>query len=150
MIYKAKYITITVIVVAIGLFADYYYRPYIYSNNIYDFHLADTISSWACVIGAPFFSLIMQSFPKRELQVILKSILAMYLVEFIQLIPSLGTFDWYDVIATFIGSFITLGIYYRIGREKKELNTYLKKLRYLFNGYFSNRNYTTNIRELLS
>jgi len=126
--YKVNYILIVVIVVTIGLFADYYYRPYIYTNNIYDFHLADTISSWVCVIGAPFFSLIMQSFPKRELQVILQSILAMYLVEFIQLIPPLGTFDWYDVIATFIGSFITLGIYYRIGREKIELKIFLRRL----------------------
>jgi len=53
-------------------------------------------------------------------------ILTIYFVEFIQLIPSFGTFDWFDVIATTIGGFITLGIYNKIGREKKELNTYLK------------------------
>lgn len=70
--YKVNYILIVIIVVTIVLFAVYYYRPYIYTNNIYDFHLADTISSWACVIGAPFFRLIMQSFPKRELQVFLR------------------------------------------------------------------------------
>ena len=122
--FRIRYFIIFFIIVTIGLIANYKYRPYIYSNNLYDFGIADTIGSLVCVIGASFSYLSFQTSSKSELSSIAKIIVAMYILELIQLLPFIETFDWQDLVAITISSIITLYIYYKIGKDNKKLKVY--------------------------
>ena len=79
----------------IGAILSKTYRPYIYENNINDFHLADTITSWICV---PALSLFFWGISKDKFQkCFIGSFLGMLFCEFF-----LGlTFDLHDIIAIF-------------------------------------------------
>lgn len=126
--YRVRYFIVFVIVVSIGLIANYTYRPYVYSNNLQDYGLADTIGSLVCVIGASFSGLSFKVSSKSELRSIKIAIIVMYILEFVQLPPTWGTFDWKDLVAITISSIITLWIYSKIGKEREKLKIYLAKL----------------------
>jgi hypothetical protein len=55
---------LSVLLSLLGILLSYTYRPYIYSNYIFDFHLADTIGSWVCIPAASLFLGCTTKFPK--------------------------------------------------------------------------------------
>lgn len=50
-----KYIILGSSIGIAGLILSHTYRPYIYENHIYDFHIADTIGSIVCVPAATYY-----------------------------------------------------------------------------------------------
>lgn len=82
------------------------YRPYIYENNIYDFHFADTISSWVCI---PSATLMGWGYHKRYSfgKYILLSLIAFTIYE----LTVSSKFDYYDLGAQFLSAGITYLIY---------------------------------------
>jgi hypothetical protein len=78
------------------------YRPYIYQNQIDDFHIADTLGNIFAVPAATLFLTGIQLKTTKTFKVILAMILGFVLYEFISL-----TFDIYDIIATILSGGIT-------------------------------------------
>ncbi|MDR2805463.1 MAG: hypothetical protein LBB85_07455 [Dysgonamonadaceae bacterium] len=98
----ALYISLFLVVITILL--NQTYRPYIYQNKICDFHLADTLTSWVSVpAGSLFFWGISHD---RFFKGFIGSWAGSIVYEFIGL-----TFDWLDIIALFLSSGLTYGIY---------------------------------------
>lgn len=60
------YWTISISAVIIGQILTQTYRPFIYSNNIFDFGLADTIGSLVSVIGLCFFFWTFKTYSNEE------------------------------------------------------------------------------------
>lgn len=91
------------------------YRPFIYKNNLNDFHLADTLSSWICVpAGSLFFWSISNA---KFIKCLICSLLGFLAYEFIGL-----TFDWFDIIVLFLSGGITYLVY--IVYKRKVLKNY--------------------------
>lgn len=90
------------------------YRPYIYENHIFDFHLADTIGN---LVAVPSLSLLLLAMRKYESlsKAILYSIFVFTLYEIIPF----GTFDFYDLIATYISGLLTYLIFLLFKRVNK-------------------------------
>ncbi|OAV72150.1 hypothetical protein Barb4_00083 [Bacteroidales bacterium Barb4] len=94
------------------------YRKYIYENNIFDFHIADTISSWFCI---PCASLFFYGTYNRYsfVQWICFSVIAFIILEFLskQGLGTSLTFDYYDIIVILISGLITYLIYLLLKRR---------------------------------
>lgn len=119
---RKKYIFIGILLALIGIILNYTYRIYVYKNNIYDFHFADTIGSILCVPSSSFFFYgIYRKYKFKEL--IFKSTIAFIIYEFFTIAPVHGTFDYFDLIAILIGASITYFIYL-ICRYKSSQNNY--------------------------
>ena len=108
------YLFISVGIVATGIILTQTYRPYIYSNDLYDFKFADTIGSLIAVIG---FCFLLWGFKDYSNSTMNKQILGAVLVysviwEPLGLLGIWGTFDWYDMIAAGIS-----GILAFVGKE---------------------------------
>ena len=101
-----KYIISGVSVGIIGLILSHTYRPYIYENHIYDFHIADTIGSIVCV---PAATLLFYGFTDKyyigKLTLIITLTYIFY--ELLGLLNIHGTFDLYDIIAIIISGICT-------------------------------------------
>lgn len=101
-----KYIISGVSIGIIGLILSHTYRPYIYENHIYDFHIADTIGSIVCV---PAATLLFYGFTDKysigKLTLIITLTYLFY--EFLGLLNIHGTFDLYDIIAIIISGICT-------------------------------------------
>jgi glycopeptide antibiotics resistance protein len=84
-----------------------FYRPYIYSNQINDYHIADTLGNSLALIAAVFICLFLltSNFKKgRELLVLVVLIFIVY--ELMQ--PLLGKpIDIWDIVATVISGLIS-------------------------------------------
>lgn len=99
------------------------YRPYIYSNHIFDYHFADIIPSLFCVpVAYSFVCLIYGVFDKSidKLKLILSCAVGFYLYEFVDFL--LGGGDWYDCIAIAIGTIVTFIVrvlHQQINKESK-------------------------------
>lgn len=103
----------TIILFAILFFVAYLgttvYRPFIYSNQIFDYHLADIIPSLFCVpVAYSFVCSVYGFFDKRldKFKLILSCAVGFYLYEFVDFL--LGGGDWYDCIAIAIGTLATV------------------------------------------
>jgi hypothetical protein len=86
-----------------------YYRPYIYSQNIYDFHIADTLGNSLGTIAAVFIFLFILGGEKSRDNFLIKTIIISVAVyEMAQ--PLLGKpIDAWDIVATiFSGGFCLL------------------------------------------
>jgi hypothetical protein len=103
------YFIILIIVIVSGLLLSLIYRPYIYSNNYFDFGFADTIGSLVSVIGLCFFYWSFKSYSNNEKNKhIIISVLVYSLIwEPMGLIGIHGTFDWKDIVATIISGILT-------------------------------------------
>ena len=89
---------------ASGILLSYTYRPFIYDNRLYDYHIADTIGSLVCVPTSVFF---LYSFSKTKNSfsiLILKFAICFILYEFLSLTKLHGVFDFYDIIAILISA----------------------------------------------
>ena len=98
----------------LGIVLSNIYRPYIYENHIFDFHLADTIGN---LVAVPSLSLLLLAMRKYESlsKAILYSIFVFTLYEIIPF----GTFDFYDLIATYISGLLTYLIFLLFKRVNK-------------------------------
>ena len=88
-----------------------YYRPYIYSNNIYDFHIADTIGNSLGTIATVFILISLFSRDSSHGYFLVNVItVSIILYEFAQ--PLLGKqIDPFDIVATVITGGICFVIY---------------------------------------
>lgn len=87
------------IISGIGLVLSLTYRPYIYSHHISDFHFADTIGNIFAVPAAYLLFFVMFKNIKYTKSFILLLVFICWTLY--ELLLS-NTFDWYDILATFI------------------------------------------------
>lgn len=106
---QKTYLTLSISIVIIALLLTYFYRPFIYNNNINDFGFADTIGSLASVLGACFFLWGVKIYSKREMnkQILMATFVYTILWESLGFIGIHGTFDWKDIVAGLISGGLT-------------------------------------------
>ena len=98
------------------------YRPYIYSNDIFDFWIADTIGNFTGTIAIIFFDLAGVNPKYKQGRIFLIIItLGLIVYELIQyILPGTNTCDWKDIIATLIAGLISWGIYELVNKKYPE------------------------------
>jgi hypothetical protein len=85
------------------------YRPFIYSNNIDDYGIADSIGNSGGIIVQIFFMLAILNSPgKKVFRVIGFIVIGYILYEILQPYLPRGVFDWKDIYGTLIGGIISL------------------------------------------
>jgi len=107
--YSKKHIAAIILglfIAIIGIILSNTYRPYIYKNQIYDFHLADTIGNWVAIPASTLFFWGIKKGRRKFTKELSTAILAILIYEF-----TLSTFDWWDVLVTFISAGITYLFY---------------------------------------
>jgi hypothetical protein len=88
------------------------YRPYIYSNDIFDFWIADTIGNFTGTIAIVFFDFTGINPKHKQGRIFLVIItVGLMVYELLQYFSPKSILDWRDIIATFIAGLISLGIY---------------------------------------
>jgi len=104
-LYRRISILVSIMLLLISIILQCFYRPYIYHNHIFDFHIADTFTSWLCV---PCGTCLLWGLHKtgRFVKILLSSFVGFLLYEFVGL-----TFDWYDIIALSVSTGITYVFY---------------------------------------
>ena len=91
----------------LGLLLAFTYRPFIYSNHINDWHLADTIGNIVAVPAAAFFFYAMHKSVRYTKLAILVQVFFIWCFYEVALSQ---TFDWWDILATMIMCFVTYPI----------------------------------------
>lgn len=107
---KKVYLLLIMNIVISILFVNIY-RTYIFVNQIFDFHIADSLLNLIAVI---VFSNIIFIVDKKDLYknkltecvTIISPVLGLLIYEFSQNYLNIGTFDTYDIIFTLIGGII--------------------------------------------
>ncbi|MDH3321828.1 MAG: hypothetical protein OEM04_02500 [Flavobacteriaceae bacterium] len=88
------------------------YRPYIYSNNIDDYGIADSIGNLGGIIVQIFFMLAILNSPGKKVFRVIGFVVIGYIIyEILQPYLPHGVFDWRDVYGTLIGGVISLFIW---------------------------------------
>lgn len=109
---RAVYLMITVILLCTGYFLNSIYRPYIYSNNITDFGIADAGNNLIFVPGVHFLLLLIRNKPLTtylgDILLILGVYMSIELFQLFGLIP--GTFDWQDMTGLVIGAMVAFAL----------------------------------------
>jgi len=97
------------------------YRPYIYSNDIFDYWIADTIGNLTGSIAIIFFEFSIVN-PTHRLGRILLILITLGLIvyELFQYFSPRSILDWRDMIATLIAGLISWGIYEFLFKKLKE------------------------------
>ncbi|AZQ64076.1 hypothetical protein EI427_18125 [Flammeovirga pectinis] len=111
--FKSYYFFFFILFFSIAFILNNYYRPYIYTNNINDFGLADMASNLFFIpIGCVFFWMLSKTMTKKtkELDVIISFVLLSLHEALSYFIPFLGVFDFKDILALFIGAVIAFYI----------------------------------------
>ena len=97
------------------------YRPYIYSNEIFDFWIADTIGNFTGTIAIIFFDFAGINPRYRQGRIFLIIItLGLIVYELLQYFSPKSIFDWRDIIATLIAGLISWGIYELVNKKFPE------------------------------
>ena len=90
----------------------FYYRPYIYENNINDLGIADSIGNLGGIVVQIFFGLLLlNSSKKKGFRVIAFFVVGYILYEIVQPILPRGVFDWLDIYGTVLGGIVGLLLY---------------------------------------
>ena len=90
----------------------YYYRPYIYENNINDLGIADSIGNLGGIVVQIFFGLLLlNSSKKKGFRVIAFFVVGYIFYEIVQPILPRGVFDWLDIYGTVLGGIVGLLLY---------------------------------------
>ncbi len=90
----------------------YYYRPYIYENNINDLGIADSIGNLGGIVVQIFFGLLLlNSSKKKGFRVIVFFVVGYIFYEIVQPILPRGVFDWLDIYGTVLGGIVGLLLY---------------------------------------
>jgi len=88
------------------------YRPYIYSNDIFDYWIADTIGNLTGTIAIIFFDFAGVNPKLKQGRIFLIIItIGLIIYELLQYFSPRSILDWRDIIATLIAGFISWGIY---------------------------------------
>jgi hypothetical protein len=93
------------------------YRPYIYSHNMNDFGLADSIGNLGGILVQTFIGMtLLNPSRKQGLRLILLFIVGYIVYEILQPFLPRGTFDWMDIYGTLLGggfgTLIFLGLHW--------------------------------------
>ena len=89
------------------------YRPFIYSNNINDYGIADSIGNSGGIIVQIFFSLALLNSPSKKVFNLIGFIVIGYIIyEILQPYLPRGVFDWKDVYGTLIGGVISILVFF--------------------------------------
>ena len=97
------------------------YRPYIYSNSINDFGIADTIGNFWGTFTQIFFMLFLLYPTYKNGKFFFPFFVIGYILyEVWQLFLQGSHFDWKDIIATIIAGLISYIVYLLIYKRKKE------------------------------
>ncbi len=97
------------------------YRPYIYSNDIFDYWIADTIGNLTGTIAIIFFDFAVVNPKHRQGRIFLIIItLGLIVYELLQYFSPISILDWRDMIATLIAGLISWGIYEFLFKKLKE------------------------------
>ena len=105
-----------ILIAAVGLILSHTYRPYIYSHNLFDFHLADVIGSIVCVPSSVLFFYGMD--PRYSVKKYTVYATIVYIsYELLGLFNIHGTFDIYDIIAIISSAFCFYRIYIRLSKK---------------------------------
>ncbi len=105
------------------------YRPYIYSNQINDFHIADTLGNTFGTLPTIFFLIAILSKDTEKGNYLIK-LGTLGVVVFELAHPLLGKpIDIWDILATFLAGFVSYLIYNGIfkGKQLGDANTIQKK-----------------------
>ena len=110
--HKKIFFKISIIILIIGIVLSNIYRPYIYSNKINDFGLADVIGSLISVIVFCTFVWSQKDYLDKEknIHILLAVFIYAFLWEFLGYINVYGTFDIKDVFAACFSGLITFFI----------------------------------------
>ena len=104
------------------------YRPFIYSNNIDDYGIADSIGNSGGIIVQIFFMLaVLNSQGKKIFRVIGFIVIGYILYEILQPYFPRGVFDWKDIYGTLIGGLISLFVLIIIKKIVKNKVIYVFK-----------------------
>ncbi len=107
------------------------YRPYIYSNDIFDFWIADTLGNFTGTITIFFFDFAGVNPQYKQGRIFLIIItLGLIVYELVQyILQGTNTCDWKNIIATLIAGLISWGIYELFNKKyhEKELTPHNKK-----------------------
>jgi VanZ family protein len=88
------------------------YRPYIYTNNIDDYGIADSIGNSGGIIVQIFFMLTILNSPRKKVFRVIGFIVIGYILyEILQPYLPRGVFDWKDIYGTLIGGVISLFVW---------------------------------------
>lgn len=104
---KWKYLFLSIIFFVLGLILSHTYRPYIYSNKIFDFHIADTIGNIVAVPAAVCFFIALSKKRINLEKLVIVAVISYIGYEFLGLFNLHGVFDFYDIMATIISGIIT-------------------------------------------
>lgn len=122
------YLIVAVVFFFLTEFGRYVYRPFIYSNEINDFGIADSIGNSGGIIVQIFFSLaILNSNRKKAWRVICFIIVGYIIYEVLQPYLPRGIFDWQDIYGTLIGGAISAVMFMLINRNTKNKVIYMIK-----------------------
>ena len=104
------------------------YRPYIYTNNIDDYGVADSIGNSGGIIVQIFFMLAILNSPRKKVFRVIGFIVIGYILyEILQPYLPRGVFDWKDIYGTLIGGVISLFILFLIKKIVKNKVVYVFK-----------------------
>jgi hypothetical protein len=95
------------LLVAIGILLNYTYRQYIYTYNINDFHIADTIGSWLCVPAGTMLFFAFDWKNSSLYKIFIQVIVANFVYELLSIFEWHGVFDPFDIVAIFVGTILT-------------------------------------------
>jgi hypothetical protein len=98
------------------------YRPNIYSNDIFDYWIADTIGNFTGTIAIVFFNLTISN-PEYRIGKYFSFLIAIGLIvyELLQYFSPRSIFDWRDIIATLIAGLISFLIYKWVNNKFVEI-----------------------------
>jgi len=98
------------------------YRPYIYSNNIFDYWIADTIGNFTGTVAIIFFDLAVINPEYKNGKIFIYIIVVGLIVyELLQYFSPRSICDWRDMIATLVAGIISFIIYKLINVKYRNL-----------------------------
>jgi len=112
-----KKFVVFIILTALAFVGVVFYRPYIYSNHIFDYYLADVWPSLFCVpvaySGLDFFCSVCKRPIRKKVRIIWYCAVGYYCYELLELISGLllgygWRFEAMDLVAIMIGTLLTL------------------------------------------
>ena len=97
------------------------YRPFIYSNDIFDYWIADTIGNLTGTIAIVFFDFAIVNPNRRNGRIFIVIItLGLIVYELLQYFSPRSILDWRDMIATVMAGLVSWGIYEILIKTLKE------------------------------
>ena len=99
---RACLFCISFIFVIVYIVIYFVYRPYIYANNIWDMHIADSCSSFITMLAGVCFLYMVE---KKQLLTPLGIVLLSEFTFILYEVVFSYTFDYYDVLSTLLGGY---------------------------------------------